>query len=80
MNQTVTPTTVHEDDYVAEDVGTVAEFLARYYKPERYTGRGKEYAAGLLESYRQQVAEQGHTFISRHDSINGRATHFFGDS
>ena len=58
---------------------SVADFLARYYKPARYTGRGKEYAAGLLASYEAEFERDGYTFISRHDSVTGNYVAFFGE-
>jgi hypothetical protein len=65
--------------YRVNDVDTVAEFLARYYKPERYTGRGEEYAAGLLASYQANYDRDGFTFISRHDSKTGEIVALFLD-
>lgn len=63
--------------YQVHDCRDVAEFLARYYRPDRYTGRGKEYAAALLESYTQEYADRGFVFISRHDSVTGRIVSLF---
>ena len=57
---------------------SVADFLARYYKPERYTGRGEEYAAHLLASHEEHLAEEGYDFITHHDSITGRVVSFYG--
>lgn len=57
---------------------SVADFLARYYRPERYHGRGDDYAAGLLASYEADFARHGYTFISHHDSVTGRVVAFFG--
>jgi len=56
----------------------VADFLERYYRPERYHGRGEEYAAELRQSYEKEYQEQGYCFISRHDSVTGRTVSFFG--
>jgi hypothetical protein len=53
-------------------VNSTADFLAHYYKPDRYRGRGQQYADSLLNSYEQEVKENGYTFISHHDSANGR--------
>lgn len=41
------------------EANSVADFLARYYKPERYTGRGEDYAACLLASHEEHLAEEG---------------------
>jgi len=37
----------------------VADFLARYYRPDRYHGRGEEYAAALLASHQRHFDEYG---------------------
>ena len=50
---------------------SVTDFLRRYYKPERYTGRGKEYAASLLTSYQREYETRGYTFISQFESVTG---------
>jgi len=70
----------HFRQYQATDVKTVEEFLARYYKPERYTGREEKYAASLLSSYQQEAESQGWVFISRHDSVTGRVVAFFTET
>lgn len=57
---------------------SVADFLAHYYKPERYTGRGEDYAACLLASHEQDFTNEGYDFISHHDSITGRTVSFYG--
>lgn len=59
-------------DSIVRDVKTVKEFLARYYKPDRYTGRGKEYAAHLLLSHEEDFEKDGYDCISKHDSVTGR--------
>jgi hypothetical protein len=56
----------------------VADFLARYYKRSRYTGRGDEYAACLLKSYTEEFEKYGFCFISHHDSNTGEVTAFYG--
>ena len=60
------------------EADSVADFLARYYKPERYTGRGEDYAACLLASHKRHLAEEGYDFIIHHDSITGRIVSFYG--
>jgi len=57
---------------------SVEDFLARFYKPTRYTGRGEEYAAGLLASYEAEFERNGSTFISCHDSVTGNYVSFYG--
>lgn len=58
--------------YQVEGITSVEEFLSRYYKAERYTGRGADYAALLLASYNREMSERGYCFISSHDSVTGR--------
>lgn len=60
------------------EAASVADFLDRYYKPDRYRGRGEEYAAGLLASHQQDFAKHGYDLISRHDSVTGQAVAYFG--
>lgn len=50
---------------------SVAAFLDKYYKRERYTGRGAEAAASLLQNHIAYFAHYGHDLISRHDSVTG---------
>jgi len=57
---------------------SVDDFLNRYYKRDRYTGRGPEYAACLLKSYTEEFEEYGFCFISHHDSNTGEVVAFYG--
>lgn len=57
---------------------SVADFLAKYYKQERYTGRGESYAKCLLESYEREFKMLGYTHISKHDSATGSNVAYFG--
>lgn len=59
---------------IITDVTTVADFLDKYYKHDRYKGRGTEYAKKLLESFEKEFSEDGETFISCHDSVLGHMT------
>ncbi len=65
------------EQYVVE-AASVADFLSRYYKAERYTGRNKatgwddDYAADLLADYEADFARDGWIFIGEHDSATGR--------
>lgn len=56
---------------------SVAEFLSKYYKRDRYTGRGSNYAESLLRSYQQQADKNGYCFISHHDSSTGEVVSFY---
>lgn len=62
---------------LVNDVTSVAEFLAKYYKPERYTGRGEEYARLLFENDQREYETTGYTSISHFDSVTGEFL-FFG--
>ncbi len=57
---------------------SVADFLDRYYKPDRYHGRGADYAATLLASYEADFARDGYVIISHHDNVTGKIVAFFG--
>lgn len=64
----------------AVTAASVADFLDRYYRPDRYTGRGEEYAAVVLASHEKDFARDGYTIISHHDSVTGQVVAFFGPS
>lgn len=59
------------------DCTTVAEFCDRYYKHERYYGRGKEYADVCLKYHQKNYDELGYTMLSRHESRTGEAVTFY---
>jgi hypothetical protein len=61
---------------IVTDVTSVIDFLDRYYRKERYTGRGKEYAAYLLKSHQEDFERDGFDCISRHDSVTGQPVMF----
>jgi len=63
--------------YEVKDVRTIEEFLTRYYKQDRYTGRGEAYAKELLNDYKESFAKEGFIIISRHDSSTGSTVSFF---
>lgn len=56
---------------------SVADFLERYYKRDRYHGRGEAYAAVLLASYESEAAEKGCCWISYHDSVTGECVSYY---
>lgn len=58
---------------------SVADFLDRYYKQDRYIGRGQEYAETLLASHEQEFREYGVDFISCHESVTGQIVAYYGD-
>ena len=60
------------------DAESVSDFLDRYYKKDRYHGRGADYAAALLASHEHNFEVNGYDIISRHDSVTGEVVAFFG--
>ncbi len=60
---------------------SVKDYLDRYYKKDRYTGRGKEYAAALLSSYEADYKQYGYVCTSHHDNTVGEfiAWPFYGN-
>lgn len=63
--------------YAIEDCDTLEEFMDKYYKHERYKGRGEIYAHSLFMSNRIHLLETGYVIISHHDSVNGRIVSFY---
>ena len=72
-----TPYEVFEDCKVT-DVNSVTEFLDRYYRKDRYTGRGEEYAAVVLASHKKMFELWGMDWIARHESVTGGVVAFYG--
>jgi len=56
---------------------SVADFLDRYYKHDRYRGRGEEYAAVILAGAENDVRTQGYTIASQHESVTGKVVAYF---
>ena len=62
----------------AVEATSVADFIGRFYKTDRYTGQNKttgwddDYAAGLLAMYETAFTKDGYVSIGEHDSITGR--------
>ena len=50
---------------------SVEDYLDRYYKTDRYRGRGKEHEAALLKSYQEDYAKDGYVCTSHHDNVVG---------
>ena len=65
-----------ENNRVAAD--SVASFLEKYYKPQRYQERGEAYAAAVLASHEQHFERCGYDIISRHESVTGKVVAYFG--
>lgn len=66
-------------DCKVDDVKTVSEFLDKYYKHDRYKGRGEEYAAVILNSHEEDFKRFGMDWISRHESRTGEVVAFYPD-
>ena len=66
--------------YIVSDVSSISEFCNRYYKDNRYNGRGKEYAACCLKSNIEHFNKYGYTFITHHDSRTGEVVSYYGDT
>jgi len=64
-------------DCQVTDVTTLEEFLLKYYKHERYLGRGEEYAAVVLASHRADYEEYGMDWMGPFESITGSAVSFY---
>lgn len=63
--------------YQVGDCKTHEEFMDKYYKHNKYKGRGEEYAKSLLESHQKSLLEDGVDYISKHESITGRIVSFY---
>lgn len=56
---------------------SVEDFRRRYTKPDRFTQRGPEYQAAVLQAARDDLAQFGYTIISRHDSVTGEVVAYY---
>lgn len=60
------------------EASSLEDFLTRFYKSDRYEGRGKEYAEAIRNGARRDLSKDGVTIISRHDNITGATVAHFG--
>lgn len=60
------------------DCDSVEMFLDKYYKNDRFRGRGKEYANLLINGRKQDLINDGICIISHFDSVTGRTVSFLG--
>jgi hypothetical protein len=65
------------EGHQVRDCKTVEEFLNKYYKADRYTGRGEEYAKVLLDHYKEDFENRGYVIISQHDNVTGKVVALF---
>ncbi|NBI07631.1 hypothetical protein [Senegalia massiliensis] len=56
---------------------SLIDFMNTYYKRDRFYGRGKEYAKSLINSYKQELNQNGYVFISQHDNITGEVVSYY---
>ena len=73
---TTTPFQLYRN-FAVTDVKTIQDFLNRYYKHDRYKGRGEKYAVCLLASHTETLEEHGVDWISHHDSNTGTVVSFY---
>lgn len=57
---------------------SVADFIDRYGKRDRYAGRGEDYLNTVIASHTSDLAQYGYTIISHHDSVTGEIVSFYG--
>lgn len=53
------------------------DFLERFYKHERYRGRGEDYAAAVRAQCEEELHREGFTFITRHSSVTGKTAAYY---
>jgi len=63
---------------VEVEADSVEAYLDRHYKPDRFRGRGEEYAAALIASYEREYAERGYCYTSHHDAVCGQSIVWYG--
>ncbi len=64
-------------EYAVKDCDDLKSFLEKYYKHERYQGRGEEYADNLFRSHRMDLLRYGCDWISHHESVTGKIVSFY---
>lgn len=64
----------------AVPAASVEDFRLCYTKPDRYTQRGPEHVAAVLQSAHADLERHGYTIISRHDSITGEIVAYYAES
>lgn len=65
-------------DLMEVEAESVEDYLNRHYRPERFRGRGEEYATRLIASYQRELEQYGYCLTSHHDTIYGRAIVWYG--
>jgi hypothetical protein len=72
-----TPDTPTPFAHCRVQAASVADFLDRFYKHDRYRGRGADYAAAVLASHQRDFERHGFDIISRHESVTGSVVAYF---
>ncbi len=57
---------------------SVADFLERYTKTDRHSGRGEEYVQCRIQSHTESLEKLGYTIITHHDSKTGEVVSYYG--
>lgn len=60
------------------EADSVEDYLDKHYKPDRFRGRGENYARALIASYEREFAKRGYCFTSHHDSVCGQTIIWYG--
>ena len=60
-----------EDKMRIVEASSIKDYLDKYHKRDRYTGRGAEYAEYLLQSYQEEFERRGYVVTSHHDNVTG---------
>lgn len=63
--------------YQVGDCKTHDEFMNKYYKHDRYKGKGEEVVKHILEHHRSDFLKDGLDWISKHDSTIGQIVSFY---
>lgn len=57
----------------------ITDFCNKYYKYDRYTGRGKEYIECCIKHHTEQLDKYGYTILSSHDNVTGDTVAYYGN-
>lgn len=57
---------------------SIEDFLDKYSKPKAHRDRGEDYVQARIETFTEEFNKNGFCWITRFDSITGKAVAFFG--
>lgn len=66
--------------FCAVQAESVEDFYNRYYRHDRYKGRGEDYAAAVLASGKADMRTFGVTIVDSKSSVTGCTVAFLGGS